>query len=62
MKHLLNPLHKDEVYAQFDKTWVGSQLQFSIKYQQSSFVELMGNHAIQLESSRFKNLTQPLFE
>ncbi|NNH38073.1 sulfatase-like hydrolase/transferase [Acinetobacter terrae] len=62
IKHLLNPLDKDEVYARFDKTWVGSQLQFFIKHQQSSFVESMGNHATQLEPSRFKNSTQPLFE
>lgn len=61
-KHLLNPLDKDEVYARFDKQWVGSQLLFFIKNRQSSFVESVGGIATKLEPSRYKNSTQPLFE
>lgn len=61
VKHLLNPLEKDEVYARFEKQWVDSQLLFFIKNRQSSFIESVGGPATKLEPSRYKNATQPLF-
>lgn len=62
VKHLLDPLEKNEVYARFDKTWVGSQLQFFIKHQKSSFVESMGGAITQLEPSKYETSTKPLFD
>lgn len=61
VKHLIYPLEKNEVYARFDKEWIGSQILFFIKNRQSSFVESIGGDVTKLEMSKYKNSTKPLF-
>lgn len=62
IKHLLNPIEKDHVYARFEKSIYGSQLFFFIKHQNSSLVESVRGTPTALEPNRFGSAIHPLLQ